>query len=52
MTLLDPFEMPIEDVRTYYEEFKDRHDSVDLLDWIARASLCLTLHERQFKSSA
>ena len=52
VTLIDPFEMPIGEVRTYYDEFKDRNDNGDLLDWIACASVCLMIHERQFKSSA
>ena len=52
VTLIDPFEMPIEEVRAYFEEFKDRADTADLLDWIGRASLCLRVHERQFKNSA
>lgn len=52
VTLIDPFEMPIEEVRTYYEEFKDRNEGPDLLDWLGRALLRMRLHERQFKSSA
>jgi hypothetical protein len=52
VTLIDPFEMPLEEVRTYYEEFRHRNDDAELLDWIGRAAVCLAVNRIPIKNSA
>jgi hypothetical protein len=52
VTLIDPFEMPLEEVRTYFEEFRDRNDDPELLDWLGRASVCLAVNRVPIKNSA
>lgn len=51
VTLRDPFEMPLEEVKAYYCEFEPRsHESGELLDWLGRAALWLAANRVSLRS--